>query len=144
MNQIFHTKKTVTFREADPAKIMFFGNIFAFAHDAFEQFLPAAGYTWKEWFHNTNYLIPIRHTEGDFNAPFLPGETYDIAVTVASFGTTSFKMRYIFSKDKKTHAEVTMVHSLLDGKTHQKTPLPETFKTRFGPFLESGESHGRV
>ncbi|HWU44058.1 MAG TPA: hypothetical protein VN132_11490, partial [Bdellovibrio sp.] len=61
MNQVFKTKKTLTFREADPAKIMFFGNIFGFAHDAFEQFIVEAGYTWKEYFHNTDYAIPLRH-----------------------------------------------------------------------------------
>lgn len=136
MNQIFRTKKTLTFREADPAKIMFFGNILGFAHDAFEEFILDAGYTWKEWFHNTDFLIPIRHTEADYQAPFFPGETYDIAVSVASFGQTSFKMKYVFSQNSKTHSVVTMVHAVLDAKTRQKTGLPFTMKTRLEKYLE--------
>lgn len=60
MNKVFRTKKTLTFREADPAGIMFFGNVFAIAHDAFEEFIVAAGYTYQEWFGQTDYLIPIR------------------------------------------------------------------------------------
>jgi acyl-CoA thioester hydrolase/1,4-dihydroxy-2-naphthoyl-CoA hydrolase len=136
MNQIFHTKKTLTFREADPAKIMFFGNILGFAHDAFEEFIIAAGYTWKEWFHNTDYMIPIRHTEADFLSPFFPGETYDIAVTIESFGSTSFKMKYVFSQNGRQHSVVTMVHSVLDGKTKQKTALPAIMKSRLEKFLE--------
>jgi acyl-CoA thioester hydrolase/1,4-dihydroxy-2-naphthoyl-CoA hydrolase len=137
MNQIFRTKKTITFREADPAKIMFFGNIFGFAHDAFEEFIVAAGMTWKEYFHHPDYAIPLRQTEANYLAPFFPGETYEIAVSVESFGETSYKMKYVFSKDGKTHAIVTMVHSVLDMKTKQKTKLPDFIKNRFSKYLES-------
>ncbi|MEN0058787.1 MAG: hypothetical protein AAGB31_08125 [Bdellovibrio sp.] len=66
MNQIFRTKKTLTFKEADPAGIMFFGNIFGFAHDAFEEFIVAAGYSHREWFKQKDFLIPIRHTASDY------------------------------------------------------------------------------
>lgn len=137
MNKVFRTKKTITFREADPAKIMFFGNIYGFAHDAFEQFIIEAGFTWKEYFQDPNYAIPLRHSDANYLAPFFPGETYDIAVTVASFGETSFKMKYVFSQGAKTHAVVTMVHAMLDLKTKQKTAVPELYKQRFGQYLES-------
>ncbi|MBO9668866.1 MAG: acyl-CoA thioesterase, partial [Bdellovibrio sp.] len=56
---------------------------------------------------------------------------------VASFGETSFKMKYVFTQGDKVHSVVTMVHSVLDLKTKQKTPVPELFKQRFGPYLES-------
>lgn len=142
-NQIFKTHKKVTFKESDAAGIMFFGNIFGFAHDAFEEFIVAAGYTWKEWFHNPDFMIPIRHTDADYTAPFRPGETYDIVVSVASFGETSFKMKYVFSHQNRTHAVVTMVHSVLDSKTKSKAALPFTMKTRLEKYLE-GSSHGRI
>lgn len=135
MNQVFRTKKTITFREADPARILFFGNVVAFAHDAFEEFIVEAGYTWKEYFQNKDYMIPIRHTEANFLAPFFPGETYDIEAVVESFGETSFKMKYVFSQNDKTHATVTMVHAVLDSKTQQKTALPAMMKSRFEKYL---------
>lgn len=137
MNKVFRTQKTLTFKEADPAGIMFFGNIFGFAHDAFEPFIVEAGYTYQEWFGQRDVIIPIRHTEADFKSPFRPGQTYDIAVTVASFGETSFKMRYVFTQKEKLHGTVTMVHSVLDGKTHQKLALPALMKSRLEPYLES-------
>lgn len=137
MNKTFRTQKTLTFREADPAGIMFFGNVFAFAHDAFEEFIVSTGYTYHEWFGQRDLIIPIRHTEADFKAPFHPGQTYDITVRVASFGETSFKMSYVFSKNDKLHARVTMVHSVLYGKTMQKAPLPPLMKSRLEPYLES-------
>lgn len=142
MNQIFRTSKRLTFRESDPIGIMFFGNIYGFAHDAFEEFIVAAGYKYEEWFKEKEYLIPIRHSEADFFAPFIPGQSYDVLVTVASFGETSFKMKYVFSQkdnaqNEKIHAVVTMVHSVVAAKTMQKAPLPELMKTRLQPYLQS-------
>ncbi len=137
MTKVFQTTKTITFRDCDPAGIMFFGNIFAFAHDAFEEFIQKAGYTYKDWFATTEYMIPIRHTEADFRAPFRAGHTYDITVSVASFGETSFKMKYVFSDKAHVHATVYMVHAVLDQKTKQKLALPAVLQTRLRPYLET-------
>lgn len=136
MNQVFHTKKTLTFREADPVGIMFFGNIFAFAHDAFEEFIVAAGYTYEEWFGQQEQIIPIRHTDANYLAPFHPGKTYDIAVTVGKIGETSFQMKYTFSKDGKDHAVVTMTHAVADKLTMKKAKVPDLVRTRLQPYLE--------
>lgn len=137
MNQVFQTTKTLRFREADPAGIMFFGNIFGFAHDAFEEFIQAAGYAYKEWFGQSEVMIPIRHTSGDFTAPFRPGETYSVLVSVASFGETSFTMHYRFQQGSTAHAEVKMVHAVVDRQTRRKTALPALIQERLAPYLES-------
>lgn len=137
MNQVFYTKKTLTFREADPAGIMFFGNIFAFAHDAFEEFIVAAGYSYTEWFRQQDHIIPIRHTDANYLAPFFPGQTYQVAVSVAKIGETSFQMKYIFSQNNKNHAIVTMTHAVADKKTMKKTPLPATIRDRLQPYMET-------
>lgn len=139
MNKVFYTNKTLTFREADPAGIMFFGNVFAFAHDAFEEFIVAAGYGYNEWFGKFEFIIPIRHTEANYLSPFLPGQTYQIAVSVAKLGETSFQMKYVFSKENKTHAVVTMVHAVANRKTLQKMPVPELIRNRLKPYLETTE-----
>jgi acyl-CoA thioesterase FadM len=136
-HKTFETQKKILFREADPAGIMFFGQIFAFSHDAFEEFLPAAGFTWKEWFHRKDLFIPIRHTEADFKAPFVPGETYSISVTVAKLSENSFQMKYVFSKDQRVHALVRMVHAFVDPKTKLKTAAPEDITRRLIPYCES-------
>lgn len=133
----FKTTRTLTFREADPAQIMFFANIFDFAHDAYEEFVVSTGFTWKEYFQSPDYAIPLRHAESNFLSPLFAGETYEVAVSVASFGQTSFKMKYVFSKGDKTHAVVTLVHSVLDLKTMKKLNLPDNIRSRFQPYLES-------
>lgn len=136
MKQKYTTQITIGFRDADPAKIMFFGNIFSFAHDAFEKFITHTGFTWQEYFTDSEYLIPIRHTEADYLAPLRPGETYDVEVTVEALGITSFKIKYVFKRLGKIHATSSMVHAVLNKTTKEKIPLPEIFKTRLGPYLE--------
>ena len=136
MTKVFKTNVTATFREADPAQIMFFGNIFGWAHDTFEKWIIEAGYQWKDWFKNTEYMIPIRHTHADFSKPFYPGETYQIEARVKAFGSTSFTMKYVFLSPAGQHAVVEMVHVVLDGKTHKPIPVPEPIRKKFLPYLE--------
>lgn len=144
-----HFKKDfqLHFREADPAGIMFFGNIFGLAHDCFEDFIEAAGFTWKEWFHTTQYMIPIRHTESNYLKPFQPGEKYQIQASVSRLGDSSFQMKYKFLKpplmeaqashQQIIHAEVTMTHTFLDAATHSKISVPELVRNRLKVFLDA-------
>jgi len=135
--QRFQKDIQVRFREADPAGILFFGNAFALAHDCFEDFIQAAGFTWKEWFHTKEYLIPIRHTECNFLKPFQPGEKYQITASVAKLGDSSFQMKYVFSSSLGTHADVRMTHAFLDAKKHQKISVPETVRNRLKVYLDA-------
>lgn len=136
MSKIFEKQIVIRFREADPARILYFGNLFSIAHDCFEDFIIAAGFTWAEWFSKGPYMIPIRHTECDYLAPFMPGEEYLIQATVAELRNSSFKMKYTFLKGAQKHAELKMVHAVLDSKTHQKISIPSEIRQRLNPYLE--------
>jgi len=140
MSLKFKTQTRLKFRDADPAQIMYFANLFSLAHDTFEDFIVAAGYRYEEWFSKENHLIPIRHAEADYKAPLIPGQTYDVIAQVASLSTSSFKMKYTFEQKGRLHATVFMVHSVLDPKTKEKMPLPEVMKQRLTPYLEA--THG--
>lgn len=134
MSLIYRTQIKIRFGDADPAQIMYFGNIFDFAHTCFEEFVVAAGYTWAEWFKPTEVIVPIRHAEADFLAPFRPGETYDVEVTVAQMRETSFQMLYRFSKDGKPNGQVKMVHAVLD-RSMKKVTIPASMRARLEPYL---------
>jgi YbgC/YbaW family acyl-CoA thioester hydrolase len=127
----------VRFRDADPAGISYFANVFNFAHDAFEEFIQAAGFAWKEWFQTKDFVVPIRHTECSYNRPFFPGHKYQIQVSVTSIGESSFQMRYIFQQGTNVHAEVRMTHVFLDTKTKTKAPVPEIVRNRLKVYLDA-------
>ncbi len=137
MAKVFKNNLTVTFREADPAQIMFFGNIFGWAHDTFEKWLIEIGYQWKDWFKSTSYVVPIRHTKADYFHPLYPGETYQATAQVKSFGATSFTMKYIFSSPTNEHALVEITHVVLDVKTLKPIPVPDSIREKFSPYLET-------
>src|SRR5437868_4021429 len=124
MSLNFKTQIRIKFREADPAQIMYFANVFSLAHDTFEEFIVAAGYKYREWFSPDHHMIPIRHVEADYKAPFVPGQTYEVTAVVAHIGETSFKMAYKFEQNGKLHATVFMVHAVLDPQTKAKMALP--------------------
>lgn len=127
------------FRETDAVGIMYFANIFSIAHDTFEEFLLHMGYTWKEWFAQKDFIMPIRHTEADYRAPFFPGQDYLIRCQVDRMGETSFTMIYEFYNADKTqlHAIARMTHAFADAKTKKKTAIPELFIQRTKPFLKA-------
>jgi acyl-CoA thioester hydrolase/1,4-dihydroxy-2-naphthoyl-CoA hydrolase len=133
----FKKEIQLRFREADPAGILFFGNVFALAHDCFEDFIQAAGFTWQEWFKTKEYMIPIRHTESNYLKPFIPGDKYQITATVARIGDSSFQMKYIFSQESNIHADVRMTHTFLDAKTKQKISVPELVRNRLKAYLHA-------
>ncbi len=136
MEKDFKTQIQIKFQHADPAGIMYFAHIFSFAHDCFEEFVQAAGFSWGSFFQNKENLVPIKQTECRFEKPFLAGETYSVTVAVASFSTTSFVMHYEFKKGRDVHAVVKMVHTCLDPKTYKKTEIPLSLKTKLEPFLK--------
>jgi acyl-CoA thioester hydrolase/1,4-dihydroxy-2-naphthoyl-CoA hydrolase len=136
MSSTFKTQTRLKFRQADPAQMMYFANVFSLAHDAFEEFIVAAGYRWEEWFSADHHLIPIRHAEADYKSPFIPGQLYDIEVCVESLGSTSFKMKYVLTNNNRLHATVTMVHAVLDPQTKRKMALPALIIQRLTPYLQ--------
>lgn len=136
MAKTFKTQFALRFHEADPAGIMFFGNIFPLAHNAFEEFIQEAGFAWQEWFSASEYIIPIRHAEADYLKPLVAGHEYTISVQVKAFGRSSFTMHYSFIQGSEVHAHVQMVHVVLGAKDKTPQPIPEKIRDRLSRYLE--------
>lgn len=135
MTKTFQTTIKIGFRDADPAGIMFFGNILGLSHDVFEEFIAHNGISWNEWFKPTQWACPIRHAEVNFLSPFRPGETYTVEVNVKKLGQSSFQMHYKFmSRDQKICAEVDVVHAFVDQGSFQKAPMPPHFRAIFSQY----------
>lgn len=124
----------IRFHEADPAGILYFGNILTLAHDTFEDFIVEAGIPWKTWFKDCLYFVPIKYVESDFKAPFIPGEKYQVHTQVGSITESSFQMQYTFQQGEKVHAIVKMVHTFADMKTKQKTRMPDDVRQVLNPY----------
>ena len=123
------TQRRVYFREADPAGLLFFGNVYALVHDAYEEFLMSLGIDWKSWFEGREYIVPIRHSEADYQKPLFPGQPAHIGLEVLEVGKTSWKLGFQIWQEQPSQPNVKghLVLVFVDPKTMQSRPVPETF-----------------
>ncbi len=132
---VFQSKIKLRFRNADPAGVMFFGQILGLAHDVFEDFIKANGILWEDWFQNQDLVCPIRHTEVDYQAPLKPGHDYLVEAKVVKISQSTFNMHYEFKDHlNKLCARVQMVHVFVDPKTKQKAQFPEKYLKTFARY----------
>lgn len=136
----FQTQVTISFDQADPAGIMFFGEIYRCAHRAFEQFVLQAGFTWSEYFRTPDWLIPLRHSQADYLAPLLPGQTYQVTIYLTRLSQGTLQVQYDFTQGSKLHAQVQTVHTYLNARTKEKTAMPDQHRQRWEQYLISEDS----
>ena len=133
--KVFKTQLRIKFRDADPVKIMYFANIFDYAHDIFEEFILEAGFSWLDWFGSPDLGTPFRHVESEFFAPLLPGQTYEVSVIIPKLGESSFQTEYTFHQKSHVHAKVRMTHVFVDLKTQTKVKMPEAIKQKLVKYF---------
>lgn len=134
--KIYQSKVKVRFRDADPAGIMFFGNILGQSHDLFEDFIVSIGFNWNDWFCSKEWASPIRHTEVDFLAPFQPGKEYSCEVKVQKLSESSLYMQYEYRDEKeKLCSRVQMVHTFISPTTFQKIDIPQPIRKVLETYL---------
>lgn len=117
-------KFTVPFDEADGEGIVFFGNYFRLAHRALEQWLPQVGISWKEWFDNSEWGVPLRHVEADYLKPLRPGDEYEVRIAVAEFGESSVHFAYEMLVGGAVAARLKTSHVFVSRPEMKKRPLP--------------------
>lgn len=123
MSKSITVENFLSFDQGDPAGILFFGDVFSLAHQAFEQFIMHNVCEWKEWFENQDWVVPIKQTEAVYFAPLFVGKNCKIEVEILSKGESSFTMRYCFFQGHLC-CEVKTVHVFCSRETYQKIPIP--------------------
>lgn len=134
----FSFAATIHFRDADPAGILFFGNVYALAHDAYEKFVSHLGFEYRTWFENDTWAVPIRHSSCDYQRPLPAGCEVEIQVKIEDIGSSSFTALYAFKSAGQICCEVKLVHAFMDKKSRAKTEIPSAVRGR----LESYRSEG--
>lgn len=132
---MFSTNIKIYFFDADPAGISFYGNIFKYAHAAYEEFMQSFNDN-KNLILNNEYLLPIFKTNANFLKPMSVGENIKIELFLTSLKEYSFEISYNFfnSKNELT-AKVQTVHVSVSATTFKKSRLPEELKTKLALHL---------
>ena len=129
----FEHRITVRFQDVDRAGIAFFGCVFSYCHEAYEELLNAIGYPLVDIFDAEGWGMPLVHAKSDFVAPMRMGEVLSITIHVARLGDSSITLRFEVSGavDGRRRAEVEHVHACIDLATFQKRAIPERLREAF-------------
>lgn len=130
----------VRMHDTDLAGILYFGRIYRFAHDAFEDLLETEGITFGQMRDHHFPLFVIVHSEADYYAHITAGDPLEVHVTFEKFGTTSFHVHYNIYRKSELIGAVKTVHVCLDTKTRKKMEIPQALRDQFSKYLATNEN----
>ncbi len=126
---MFTHATNVKLHQTDAAGLLFFGNYFMLAHDAYQAFVESTGYSFAKILHDTEFLAPIVHAEADYTAPLCVGDKVTVRLKAENIGTTSFTLGYdIIGAHGEETAKVRTVHVWVSRTDMKKRALPNWLK----------------
>ena len=130
MSQKYETSFFAGFDDTDLGGVVFFGNYYRIAHKCLESFIRDQGIDWEYWFQNSEFLVPLAHSEADYKKPLFAGNTYKARVSVENISNSSIIFCYSFLNQKDEEcASLKTVHVFVDKNTFQSVSVPEKVKT---------------
>jgi len=123
---VFTYTATIRMRDIDVAGVQFFARYFALAHDAYEAFLQARGFSIAHITKHEPFLIPVVHAEADYKAPLWIGDQVAVRVRVEELRRRRFTMAYeILTPEGDLSCSIRTVHVVVDKAKERAVPLPE-------------------
>lgn len=86
--------RTVHFRDTDAAGVVYFANVLAMCHEAYEASLAASEVDLRAFFRAGDSIVPIVHAEVDFLRPIACGDRLTIHLTPHALSTSEFGIHY--------------------------------------------------
>lgn len=107
---VFNYSRTVRFQDTDAAGVVYFANVLAMCHEAYEASLAASGINLKAFFSNSKVVIPIVNASVDFRRPMFCGDNLIIELKPKKLSDNEFEIAYkIFISDGKDKSAATAI-----------------------------------
>ena len=139
---------TVRFQHVDRAGIAFFGQVFEYCHEAYEEMLVASGLSLPEIFDQGGWGMPLVHAEADYSRPMRMGDRLAVALEVARIGGSSLTFDYAVrgAEARDLRARVRLVHAFIDLDGFRKREVPDDLREALARLdllpAEEGEDAG--
>ena len=127
----FEATFPVRFQDVDAAGVLFFGRIYDYCHQAYEELWASAGVDRAWIFAGADFLIPIAHSEADYRAPVRHGERVTVRVDVTHVGRASFHLAYRVSGPRgpeDVRATAKTVHAFVGRDSMRPIPIPSNLR----------------
>lgn len=103
----FSYRRRIRFRETDAAGVVYFANLLALCHEAYEVSLAEAGFDVARFFsRDSNVVVPVVHTEADFYQPLGCGDAIALHLTPTKLSPHSFEIRYDIYRHSEEAANI--------------------------------------
>lgn len=139
----FRYCRTIRFHETDAAGVVYFANVLAFCHEAYEAALQESAIDFSQFFSASNRSpVPIAHAEADYFMPLFVGDRIAITLVPKQLTLYSYEIRYTLhyqsplvdrspnqskdqSKSNRPIATALTRHVCIDKATRKKHPIDE-------------------
>ena len=91
---MFRHTRSIYLKETDATGVIYFTSLLQYALETFESFLQSRNFSLSRLFEQ-GYLMPIVHTEADYNAPLRVGDLIAIDLAISHVGLKSFSVSSI-------------------------------------------------
>jgi 1,4-dihydroxy-2-naphthoyl-CoA hydrolase len=119
--------RTVYFQDTDAAGVVYFANVLAMCHEAYEASLAEAGIDRQSFFNHPEFAVPIVHASVDFLRPMFCGLQYEIHVKPKLLNPRKFEISYsilLLKEPENFVSRATTVHVCIDPTTRDRIDLP--------------------
>ncbi len=120
----FTYTRTIRFQDTDAAGVVYFANVLAMCHEAYEESLAASGINLKSFFTNQSVAIPIVHASVDFLRPMFCGDLVFIHLTAEQIGSERFEINYTILALKQQVAKAITKHICINPANRTRQQLP--------------------
>lgn len=123
----FVYQRTVRFGETDAAGVVYFANVLAICHEAYEASLAAVGIDLRTFFSGAEVALPIAHADVDFFCPMVCGDRLEVHLTPKRLQESEFELAYeVFWEGKleRSVSKATTRHVCIDAATRSRRSLP--------------------
>ena len=124
----FTYTRTVRFQDTDAAGVVYFANVLAMCHEAYEASLAASGINLRAFFSNPEVAFPIIHASVDFYRPMFAGDRLTIQLTPKQVTGDEFEIAYqVFSGEVvgKSAAKALTKHVCINAISRNRKQLSE-------------------
>ena len=121
----FVYQRTIRFQDTDAAGVVYFANVLAMCHEAYEESLAASGIDLKLYFTALDFAIPIVHASVDFFRPMFCGERLFIHLNPQAIGKDNFEINYIIILAEKQVAKAITKHVCINPASRTRQKLPD-------------------
>ena len=122
----FSYQRIIRFQDTDAAGVVYFANVLAMCHEAYEESLSASGINLKVFFSNSDIAIPIVHASVDFFRPMFCGDKISIRLVPQQTTNEKFEVTYeLFGVAEEIYAKAITRHVCINPISRAKVAIPD-------------------